>query len=686
MSSFNEFFEFNNKINDIQFESHSFYPFLETIIILLIIYFSYKLYFSLNSPDIKFQNSSEFVNCQCEICTKKLKKIIKKNHKNKPIKTYIAILLVLFYFAKKYYDIILQNQEKTKTFDPFEILEISPLSSKNDIKKAYKKLALIYHPDKNKNDINAKNKFMLINKAYETLTNEEAKKNFELYGNPDGPISMRLSLGLPSFVLNKSYHTLILIVFLFLICIVVPYKFISWFNKITNFDENGLLKTTKNNFKKGSNLTTILINLPFILGNSQEFNLIKEPHIKSELTQINNLYDKYRNNFKNKEELKNIGFRIPLNNKKAIGIAYEYTFCDRKDKNYLKLHKLNEYIILYSKLLNLFIDAQKEKIFFLKFLNKRRNKLNAQKISEEDKEIINLEPITFDLIFSCLIYQQCFYQGIPIILLHKPFIPYTQLPNITPKNCEILKSKDVDITFEQFLKYADNEKENILNNIFDFKNSEIKDIIEASKGIPRYEFKVKSYVEGFEDTGFIKGDKVTFKIDIIRKNKDDKKFGILHSKCFPGTFDEILYAIILNGNNLLKIDKIFINKKENEYKFYIIINNVGVIPIKILFISGSFLLNNDVINCQIISEEKSEKRDEMMKNVENITKHEKIEKSFLQKIIDDFYGIDDNDEEEEIEEEEAINNEEEKGNESNKNENINNNVINNESHIQNNNS
>ena len=668
MSSFNEFFfAFNDKINEIEFESHSFYPFLETIIILLIIYFTYKLYLSLNSLDLKFQNSSEFINCQCETCTKKLRKIIKKNHKNKSTKTYIVILLILFYFVKKYYNIILQNQEKIKTFDPYEILEINPLSSKSDIKKAYKKLALIYHPDKNKDDVNAKNKFMLINKAYETLTNEEAKNNFELYGNPDGPMSMRLSLGMPSFVLNKSYHTFILIVFLFVICIVVPYKFLSWFNKISKFEENGLLKTTKNYFKKSTNLNTILINLPFIIGNSQEFNLINEPHIKSELTQINHLYDKYTNNFKNKEELKNIGFRIPLNNKKAIGIAYEYTFCDRTDKNYLKLHKLNEYIILYSKLLSLFIDSQKEKIFQLKFLNKRKNKSNEQKFSEEEKELLKLEPIVFDLVFSCLIYQQCFYQGIPIILLHKPFIPYAQLPNITSKNCEILKSKDVDITFEQFLKYADNEKESILNNIFNFKNSEIKDMIEASKGIPRYEFKVKTYVEGFEDTGFIKGDKVTFKIDITRKNKEDKKFGIMHSKSFPGIFDEILYAVIFNGNSLLKMDTIFINKKENEYKFNIIINNTGIIPIRILLISGSFFVNNDVINCQIKCEEKSEKRDEMMKNLENVSKHEKIEKSFLQKIIDDFYGIQDYDEEEEIEDEEAVNNEEEKGNNNDKN-------------------
>ena len=45
-----------------------------------------------------------------------------------------------------------------------------------------------------------------LNKAYEILTNEESKTNFELYGNPDGPTSMRLSVGLPQYVLDKKNH------------------------------------------------------------------------------------------------------------------------------------------------------------------------------------------------------------------------------------------------------------------------------------------------------------------------------------------------------------------------------------------------------------------------------------------------------------------------------------------------
>ena len=677
MSSFNEFFDYNNKINDVQFESYSFYPFLVAIIILLIIYFSYKLYLSLSSYDTKYENHSEYINCQCDFCSKKLKKLIKKEHKNKYIKTYIAILLVLFYFLKNYYDLIIENQEKVKSFDPYEILEISPSANKDEIKKAFKKLALKYHPDKNKNDIDAKNKFIFLNKAYETLTNEKSKKNFELYGNPDGPVSMRMSLGLPSFMLNKSYHKFILIGFLIFICIIVPYKFISWFNRINDFEVNGLLKSTKNIFKKSTNANTNLSNLPFILGNSLEFNLINEPHIGSELTQINNLYDKYKNNFKNKEVLENIGYRISLNNKKAIGIAYEYSFCDRTDKNYLKLHKVNEYLNLLSKLIDEFIESQKDKIFQLKLIKQYKLDINQAK-TEEERDLLNIEPVDFDFVFSCILYQQCFYQGIPITVVQKPFIQYTQLPHITIKNCETFKSKDVDITFEQFLKYAENEKEDIIKNIFDFKKSQIKDITEASKGIPRYEYKIKSYVEGFEDTGFIKGDRITFKLDITRKIEDDKKYGLMHSNCFPGIFDEFIHIIIFNGNNLLKMDKIYINKKENEYFFHIFMNTTGIISIKILIIPGTHYLNNDVINCEIKCEERSEKREEMLKKIEDVTKNEKIEKSYFQEIMSSIYGGEDEDEEEENEESENKEDQEEKEINNKQNENINSEAINND--------
>lgn len=57
----------------------------------------------------------------------------------------------------------------------------------SEIKKAYRKLTLKYHPDKNKDDPQATARFIMIAKAYEVLTDEDAKAKYEKYGSPDGP-------------------------------------------------------------------------------------------------------------------------------------------------------------------------------------------------------------------------------------------------------------------------------------------------------------------------------------------------------------------------------------------------------------------------------------------------------------------------------------------------------------------
>ncbi len=68
--------------------------------------------------------------------------------------------------------------------DYYEVLGVEKSASEDEIKKAYKKLALKYHPDKNPNNLQAKAKFILIAKAYEALTNEivEPKWNSSMKG------------------------------------------------------------------------------------------------------------------------------------------------------------------------------------------------------------------------------------------------------------------------------------------------------------------------------------------------------------------------------------------------------------------------------------------------------------------------------------------------------------------------
>ncbi|WP_435255038.1 molecular chaperone DnaJ [Tenacibaculum sp. A30] len=67
--------------------------------------------------------------------------------------------------------------------DYYEILGISKSASQAEIKKAYRKMAIKYHPDKNPDDKDAEEKFKLAAEAYEILSDENKKARYDQYGH-----------------------------------------------------------------------------------------------------------------------------------------------------------------------------------------------------------------------------------------------------------------------------------------------------------------------------------------------------------------------------------------------------------------------------------------------------------------------------------------------------------------------
>ncbi|MGB0357065.1 MAG: DnaJ C-terminal domain-containing protein [Cytophagales bacterium] len=70
--------------------------------------------------------------------------------------------------------------------DYYEVLGVPRSATQSDIKSAYRKLAIKYHPDKNKDKKRAAVQFKEINKAYEVLSNPEKKELYDRFGH-DGP-------------------------------------------------------------------------------------------------------------------------------------------------------------------------------------------------------------------------------------------------------------------------------------------------------------------------------------------------------------------------------------------------------------------------------------------------------------------------------------------------------------------
>lgn len=67
--------------------------------------------------------------------------------------------------------------------DPYKTLGINQTASADEIKKAYRKLAMKYHPDKNPGDKSAEKKFREASEAYEILKDDQKRAAFDRYGH-----------------------------------------------------------------------------------------------------------------------------------------------------------------------------------------------------------------------------------------------------------------------------------------------------------------------------------------------------------------------------------------------------------------------------------------------------------------------------------------------------------------------
>ncbi len=66
--------------------------------------------------------------------------------------------------------------------DYYKILGVNRNATKDELKKAFRRLAMKYHPDKNKGDKQAEERFKTINEAYAVLSNDEKKKQYDMFG------------------------------------------------------------------------------------------------------------------------------------------------------------------------------------------------------------------------------------------------------------------------------------------------------------------------------------------------------------------------------------------------------------------------------------------------------------------------------------------------------------------------
>lgn len=207
--------------------------------------------------------------------------------------TYIANLCGLFVAWSLFFYLVnlVMSEGVVKSFDPYSILGIEQGAALNEIKKAYRRLSLKYHPDKNIGNKVAEEMFMKIAKAYEALTDETSKDNYEKFGNPDGKQALEVSIGLPKILLENP--KVVLVLYLIGMVVIIPSVVGIWYSNSKQYGEKNILYETYNAFYTLLQDTHRLKNLPEILAASGEYRKINVPK-PSDNQVMNTVFEKMK--------------------------------------------------------------------------------------------------------------------------------------------------------------------------------------------------------------------------------------------------------------------------------------------------------------------------------------------------------------------------------------------------------
>ena len=157
---------FRDEEQQLDYDDSAFYYFFISILTCIILPYTYYLIKNMILGEKKIDVKGK--NCECTKCKETFKareKVYKKSWIRVGFFVKVFITLALWYL---WYltSVQISNIKPLKSFDPYQILEVEPNSETSVIKRAYRRLSLLKHPDKNPDDPLAANEFMQITKAY----------------------------------------------------------------------------------------------------------------------------------------------------------------------------------------------------------------------------------------------------------------------------------------------------------------------------------------------------------------------------------------------------------------------------------------------------------------------------------------------------------------------------------------
>lgn len=425
---------------------------------------------------------------------------------------------------------------EVNSFDPFSILEVSSAADMKTIKKAYRDKSLLYHPDKNPNNPAAEAKFMMVAKAYEALTDETARENWEKFGNPDGKQSLEVSIGLPSFLLDTTNRNIVLMTYLVIMVGLIPYCVWTYYSKSSKFGEKDVMYDTYSWYHHTLGENTLIKSLPEFLAGSAEFRQRNMPKTQSEKDEIGQIMAKVRSSMQKPK--------------------YNHPVCVKGN------------VLIHAHLL-------------------RKTEMLSAAAMEDLKHMLKVSGALVDAMISvcqhqdnlatainCIEFGQYLTQGIWV-----RDSDLLQLPHFTPeeiKHVEKAKTKGNKVVLYRTI--ADEQKKGMAT----FTEDQKKDVLTCLNDvIPDIGVETKVFVDDDEDDKVYEGDLCTIRVTIQRNNYTSNGTTLVHAPRFPYPKEEAWWVILgTREGKIVHIEKVpqkgrrivehnikFMAPKQGQYDF-----------------------------------------------------------------------------------------------------------------------